>query len=77
MKSKRPSRYHRRVRPKAPPAPVLEPGQTEYEFGIPIAGVVVPKENWTQCALKRIPETKPVNWSEVFGRQAPLVVDIG
>ncbi|MFN6139907.1 MAG: tRNA (guanine(46)-N(7))-methyltransferase TrmB [Planctomycetota bacterium] len=77
MKSKRPSRYHRRVRPKAPPAPVLEPGQTEYEFGIPIAGVVVPKENWTQCALKRIPETKPVEWSEVFGRQAPLVVDIG
>jgi len=56
---------------------MLEPGQTEYEFGIPIAGAVVAKEQWTQCALKRIPETKPVDWSEVFGRQAPLVVDIG
>lgn len=77
MSSKRPSRYHHRPRRKAPPAPVLEPGQTEYEFGIPIPGAIVPKEQWTQCALKRIPEQTPVDWSEVFSREAPLVLDIG
>jgi len=77
MSSKRPSRYHRRVRRKAPAAPVLETGQTEYEFGIPIAGTIVPKEQRTQCALKRIPEQTPVDWPTLFSRQAPLVVDIG
>ncbi|MFM8571839.1 MAG: tRNA (guanine(46)-N(7))-methyltransferase TrmB [Pirellula sp.] len=77
MSPKRPRRYPRRPRPKAPAAPVLEPGQIEYEFGVPIAGTVVPKEQWTQCALKRIPEPRPVDWAAVFGREAPLVVDIG
>lgn len=77
MSSKRPSRFHRRPRHKAPPAPVLEPGQTEYEFGVPIAGQIVSKEHWTQCALKRIPDQRPVDWAGVFGRQAPLVLDIG
>ena len=77
MSSRRPSRYHRRVPRKAPPAPVLEPGQTEYEFGIPIAGPIVPKEQWTQCALKRIPDASPVDWVSIFGREAPMVVDIG
>lgn len=77
MNSKRPSRFHRRARPKAPPAPQLDPGQIEYEFGIPISGPIVPKSEWTQCALKRIPDATPVDWDGVFGRSAPLVVDIG
>lgn len=82
MSPKRFGRYHRGPRPKgprpkAPPAPQLDPGQFEYEFGIPISGAIVPKTQWTQCALKRIPEKTPVDWDEVFGRKAPLVVDIG
>ena len=77
MSPKRPSRYHLRPHRKGAPATVLEPGQTEYEFGIPIPGLIVPKEQWTQSALKRIPDAKPVDWNILFGRQAPLVVDIG
>jgi tRNA (guanine-N7-)-methyltransferase len=48
----------------------------EREFGVPIAGEVLPREQWTQTALKRLPEGL-FNWRELFGREAPLVLDLG
>jgi tRNA (guanine-N7-)-methyltransferase len=58
-------------------APVLTPGQIEYEFGVPIAGQIVERPQWAATALKRLPESGPVDWPAIFGRSAPLVVDIG
>jgi tRNA (guanine-N7-)-methyltransferase len=48
----------------------------EREFGVPIAGEILPQEQWTNTALKKIPEGH-LNWLELFGRQAPVVLDLG
>src|SRR6266699_6047340 len=48
----------------------------EREFGVPIAGEILPQERWANTALKKIPEGH-LNWQELFGRQAPLVLDLG
>jgi tRNA (guanine-N7-)-methyltransferase len=48
----------------------------EREFGVPIAGEILPQERWTNTALKKIPKGH-LNWQELFGRQAPVVLDLG
>lgn len=48
----------------------------EREFGVPIAGEIVPPEEWTNTALKEVPPG-PIDWESIFHRQAPVVVDIG
>jgi len=48
----------------------------EREFGVPIAGEILPQEQWANTALKKIPEGH-LNWQELFGRQAPVVLDLG
>lgn len=50
---------------------------TETEFGVPVAGTILPPERWTQTALKRYPEGRPLDWRELFGRGATVVLDIG
>lgn len=57
-------------------APIGE-GTIEREFGVPIPGQVVAKESWTQTALKKLPDSGQVDTEAIFGRLAPLVVDIG
>jgi len=47
------------------------------EFGIPFAGRIVEPARWTQTALKRYPEGGPIDWTVLFGRTAPVVIDIG
>lgn len=49
----------------------------ETDFGVPFAGVVRPRAEWAQTALKRYPEGRPLDWRELFCRSAPIVVDIG
>jgi tRNA (guanine-N7-)-methyltransferase len=49
----------------------------EREFGVPIAGEILPTEQWTQTALKKLPDICPLDWPAVFGRRAPLVLDLG
>ncbi len=49
----------------------------EYEFGVPIPGEVLPEDRWVKTGIKRLPETGPLVWSEVFGREAPVVLDLG
>ena len=51
--------------------------QIEREFGVPIAGEIVDPSQWTQTALKRLPAEGPLNIDELFGRHAPLVLDLG
>lgn len=59
-----------------PPAPAPRPGLVELEFGVPIPGVVVDEALWARTALKRLPEGV-WTWDELFGRSAPVVIDIG
>ncbi len=51
-------------------------GAVEEEFGVPIPGVIQPQEVWAKTALKKVPEGK-ISWPELFGRTAPVVIDIG
>ncbi len=48
----------------------------EREFGVPVPGEILEPQHWTQTALKRLPEG-PLRWEELFGRAAPVVLDLG
>lgn len=49
----------------------------EREFGVPIAGEILDPALWTKTALKQLPEEGPLDVQSLFGRAAPLVVDLG
>ena len=49
----------------------------EREFGVPVAGEILDPTRWTQTALKKLPADGPLDLAALFGRTAPLVVDIG
>lgn len=51
--------------------------QIEREFGVPFPGDIVEQSRWTKTALKDLPETGPLDWAAVFGRDAPKVMDLG
>lgn len=80
----KPSSKHRRpaaakppARPsKAPPATPAKPGTIEDEMGVPIPGEVLAPEFWVSTAIKRLPEGK-LDFAEIFGRTAPVAIDIG
>jgi tRNA (guanine-N7-)-methyltransferase len=48
----------------------------EREFGVPFPGAPVDPSKWTQTALKAMPDGH-LNWRELFGRDAPVVLDLG
>lgn len=49
----------------------------EREFGVPVPGDIVPAEQWTNTAIKKLPPPGPLNFAEFFGRTAPVMLDIG
>ena len=49
----------------------------EREFGVPIAGEILEPDQWTQTALKKLPVVGPLEWQALFGRRAPVVLDLG
>lgn len=49
----------------------------EREFGVPIAGEILDPAQWTRTALKKLPTEGPLDADALFGRAAPLVLDIG
>jgi tRNA (guanine-N7-)-methyltransferase len=51
--------------------------ELELELGAPIPGRILPAEQWAKTGVKRLPEHGPIVWREWFGRQAPVVLDIG
>lgn len=55
---------------------MAEPNNVEREFGVPFPGRPLSPDHWTQTALKAMPEGH-LNWPELFGRTAPVVVDVG
>jgi len=53
------------------------PGSVEYELGLAIPGVILPPEQWARTALKKLPAQGPLDWPAIFGRRAPIVLDLG
>jgi tRNA (guanine-N7-)-methyltransferase len=51
--------------------------QIEREFGVPVAGEILDPSQWTQTALKKLPTQGHLDPGAIFGRSAPLLVDIG
>jgi tRNA (guanine-N7-)-methyltransferase len=49
----------------------------EREFGVPFPGRILAEERWTRTALKKLPQQGPIDWSAIFHRQAPIVLDLG
>ncbi len=49
----------------------------ETEFGVPIPGCILPEEQWAKTAIKRLPPPGPLDWSTIFGRTAPVMLDLG
>ena len=49
----------------------------EYEHGVAIPGRILPQSEWAKTAVKRLPEPGPLDWAAVFGRVAPVVLDLG
>jgi tRNA (guanine-N7-)-methyltransferase len=52
-------------------------GAIEHELGVPIPGRILPESQWARTAVKRLPEPGPLDWLAVFGRSAPVVLDLG
>jgi tRNA (guanine-N7-)-methyltransferase len=55
---------------------MTEPNRIEREFGVPFPGQVLDPSKWTRTALKAMPEGL-LDWSQLFGRVAPVVLDVG
>jgi tRNA (guanine-N7-)-methyltransferase len=49
----------------------------EREFGVPIAGEILERNLWTQTALKKLPAEGKLDWGALFGRKAPVILDLG
>jgi tRNA (guanine-N7-)-methyltransferase len=44
---------------------------------VPIPGEILPVERWTKTAIKKLPSSGPLDFAAIFGRSAPIVLDIG
>ena len=49
----------------------------ETEFGVPIPGEILPEAQWTRTAIKKLPPPGFLDFMAIFGRNAPLVVELG
>jgi tRNA (guanine-N7-)-methyltransferase len=50
---------------------------TDDDYGVPIPGEILPPEAWARTAIKKLPPPGPLNWVALFGRTAPIVLDLG
>jgi tRNA (guanine-N7-)-methyltransferase len=51
--------------------------RVEREFGVPIPGLILPPEQWARTAIKKLPPPGPLDWMALFGRDAPVILDLG
>lgn len=47
------------------------------DYGVPIPGSVLPEASWARTAIKRLPPQGPLDFQEIFGRVAPVCLDLG
>jgi tRNA (guanine-N7-)-methyltransferase len=59
-----------------PRPPSTGPSKIEKEFGVPIPGEILDPADWARTALKKVPEGI-LDFQELFGRSAPIVLDLG
>jgi tRNA (guanine-N7-)-methyltransferase len=59
-----------------PPLDQSNSRRIEKEFGVPIPGEILEPDQWAKTALKKVPEGI-IDFVALFGRQAPLVLDLG
>jgi len=50
---------------------------SDSDYGVPIPGRILPPDQWARTAIKRLPPPGPLDWTAIFGREAPLVLDLG
>ncbi|MCC7423273.1 MAG: methyltransferase domain-containing protein [Planctomycetaceae bacterium] len=48
----------------------------EREFGVPFPGEIRDEAEWTRTGLKSLPAGR-IDWTALFGRNAPVVLDLG
>ena len=63
-------------RPRRRPGSDRDPNP-DREFGVPFPGELLPPEKWAKTALKAMPDPGPLDWAALFGRRAPVVLDLG
>src|SRR3954451_17830519 len=63
--------------PRSRAVPFMSPPDIETEFGVPIPGRILPEARWARTAIKRLPPPGPLDWRAIFGREAPVVVELG
>ncbi len=54
-----------------------EPIDFEQEFGVIIPGRIKPEAEWARTALKHMPPPGPLDWAAIFGRTAPVIIELG
>src|SRR5437870_8699447 len=47
------------------------------DYGVPIPGTVLPQDQWARTAIKRMPPPGFLDRKAIFGRDAPVVLDLG
>jgi len=52
-------------------------GSSDNDYGVPIPGRVLPQDQWGKTAIKRLPPPGFLDWKDIFGREAPVVLDLG
>ena len=50
---------------------------TETEFGVAIPGRILPEAEWAKTGIKHLPTPAALDWSAIFGRSAPIVLELG
>lgn len=50
---------------------------SDSDYGVPLPGEILSPEGWARTALKRLPPPGPLDWAGLFGREAPVVLDLG
>jgi tRNA (guanine-N7-)-methyltransferase len=55
----------------------VPPEDIELEFGVAIPGKILPETEWARTAMKRLPASGPLDWTTIFGRAAPVMIDLG
>ena len=67
----------RALPPRKSDGPLWMDDGIEYELGVPIPGVILPPDQWAKTALKKLPPEGPIDWEGLFGRKAPVILDLG